>query len=148
MRETCCRKVVARDWIINMWLIYFLFCLAYCAQLILENKCFFSPYFAWCMPKPNIRETMSDKFWWFYVELWWMDMPENSLSHMQFTNLMSYCWPLQKQSLNFFLFYWVIQAGWLTPLTFAWHHLSPLAAFTSGAYFLHNGRRWQWICKF
>ena len=29
--------------------------------------------------------------------------------------------------------------GWLlTPLTFAWHRLSPLAAFTSGAYFLHN----------
>ena len=26
--------------------------------------------------------------------------------------------------------------------------LSPLAAFTSGAYLLHNGRQWQWICKF
>jgi len=25
--------------------------------------------------------------------------------------------------------------------------LSPLAAFTSGAYFLHNERRWQQICK-
>ena len=37
--------------------------------------------------------------------------------------------------------YWAIQAGWLTPLTFARHRLSPLAAFTSGAYFLHNGRR-------
>ena len=37
--------------------------------------------------------------------------------------------------------YWVIQAGLLTPLTFARHRLSPLAAFTSGAYFLHNGRR-------
>ena len=44
--------------------------------------------------------------------------------------------------------YWAIQAGLLTPLTFAWHSLSPWAAFTSGAYFLHNGRRWQWICKF
>ena len=44
--------------------------------------------------------------------------------------------------------YWVIQAGLLTPLTFAWHRLSPLAAFTSGAYFLSNGRRWQWICEF
>ena len=33
---------------------------------------------------------------------------------------------------------WVIQAGLL----------SPLAAFTSGAYFLHNGRQWQWICEF
>jgi len=41
-----------------------------------------------------------------------------------------------------------IQAGLLTPLTFARHRLSPLAAFTSGAYFLHNGRRWQWICEF
>ena len=44
--------------------------------------------------------------------------------------------------------YWAIQAGLLTPLTFARHHLSPFTAFTSGAYFLHNGRRWQWICKF
>ena len=43
---------------------------------------------------------------------------------------------------------WVIQAGLLTPLTFARHHLSPLAAFTSSAYFLHNGRRWRWICEF
>ena len=38
-------------------------------------------------------------------------------------------------------FYWAIQAGLLTPLTFARHRLSPSAAFTSGAYFLHNGRR-------
>ena len=37
--------------------------------------------------------------------------------------------------------YWAIQAGLLTPLTFAQHRLSPLAAFTSCAYFLHNGRR-------
>ena len=37
--------------------------------------------------------------------------------------------------------YWSVQAGSLTPLTFARHRLSPLAAFTSGAYFLHNGRR-------
>ena len=37
--------------------------------------------------------------------------------------------------------YWAIQAGLLTPLTFAQHRLSPLAAFTSGAYFLHSGRR-------
>ena len=29
--------------------------------------------------------------------------------------------------------YWVIQAGLLTPLTFARHRLSPLVAFTSGA---------------
>ena len=39
------------------------------------------------------------------------------------------------------LSYWAIQAGLLTPFTFALHRLSPLAAFTSGAYFLHNGRR-------
>ena len=37
--------------------------------------------------------------------------------------------------------YWAIQAGLLTPLTFARHHLNPLAAFTSGAYFLRKGRR-------
>ena len=41
------------------------------------------------------------------------------------------------------LLYWAIQAGLLTPLTFAQHRLSPLAAFTSGVYFLHNGRRRQ-----
>ena len=37
--------------------------------------------------------------------------------------------------------YWAIQAGLLSPLTFARHHLSRLAAFTSDVYFLHNGRR-------
>ena len=36
--------------------------------------------------------------------------------------------------------YWAVQPGLLTPLTFAQHHLSPLPAFTSGAYFLQNGR--------
>ena len=36
------------------------------------------------------------------------------------------------------LVYWVIQAGLLTPLTFARHRLSPVAAFTSDAYFLHT----------
>ena len=36
---------------------------------------------------------------------------------------------------------WAIQPGLLTPLTFARHRLSPLAAFISGAYFLYNGRR-------
>ena len=51
-------------------------------------------------------------------------------------------------SVYLFLIYWAVQAGLLTPLTFARHLLSPLAAFTSGTYFLHNGRRWQWICKF
>ena len=49
---------------------------------------------------------------------------------------------------RWFSLYWAIQAGLLTPLTFARHRLSPLAAFTSGAYFLHNGRRWRWICEF
>ena len=34
--------------------------------------------------------------------------------------------------------YWAIQAGLLTPLNFARHRLSPLAAFTSDAYFLHK----------
>ena len=37
--------------------------------------------------------------------------------------------------------YWGVQAGLLTPLTFSRHRLSPLTAFTSGAYFLHNGKR-------
>ena len=31
--------------------------------------------------------------------------------------------------------YWAVQEGLLTPLTFACHRFSPLAAFTSGAYF-------------
>ena len=43
---------------------------------------------------------------------------------------------------------WAIQEGLLTPLTFARYRLSPLAAFTSGAYFFHNERRWQWSCEF
>ena len=34
--------------------------------------------------------------------------------------------------------YWAVQAGLLTPLTFARNCLSPFAAFTSGVYFLHN----------
>ena len=37
--------------------------------------------------------------------------------------------------------------GLLTPLTFAWQHLSRLAVFTSNVYFLHNGRWWQEICE-
>ena len=37
--------------------------------------------------------------------------------------------------------YWAVQAGLLTPLTFARPRVSPLAAFASNAYFLHNGRR-------
>ena len=49
---------------------------------------------------------------------------------------------IKDNNLNcFLLMYWAIQAGLLTPLTFARHRLSHLAAFTSGAYFLHNGRR-------
>ena len=38
------------------------------------------------------------------------------------------------------------QAELLTPLIFAWHRLSPLAAFASGEYFLHNGEG-DWIRK-
>ena len=30
--------------------------------------------------------------------------------------------------------------GVVNSLDFGWHCLSPLAAFTSGVYFLHNGR--------
>ena len=37
--------------------------------------------------------------------------------------------------------YWVVQAELLTPLTFVWHCLSRLAAFTSGVYFPQNGRQ-------
>ena len=37
--------------------------------------------------------------------------------------------------------YWAIQAGLLPPLTSSWHRLSPLVVFTSGAYFLHNGKQ-------
>ena len=37
-------------------------------------------------------------------------------------------------------FCWAVQVGMLTPLTFAQHRLRPLAAFTSGANFLHNER--------
>ena len=33
---------------------------------------------------------------------------------------------------------WAIQVELLTLLTFTQHRLSPLAVFTSGAYFLHN----------
>ena len=35
--------------------------------------------------------------------------------------------------------YWAIQAGLLTPLTFARHCLSPLAAFTFSVYFTMEG---------
>ena len=44
--------------------------------------------------------------------------------------------------------YWAVQAGLLTPFTFARHRLSPLAAFTSGAYFLHTGRRDRELANF
>ena len=39
------------------------------------------------------------------------------------------------------MLYWAVQVGLLTPLTFVQRHLSPLAAFTSDVYFLHNGRQ-------
>ena len=35
--------------------------------------------------------------------------------------------------------YWAVQVGLLTPLIFAQHRLSPLAAFISGTNFLHSG---------
>ena len=38
------------------------------------------------------------------------------------------------------LVYGAVRVGLLIPLTFAQHHLSPLTAFTSGTYFLHNAR--------
>jgi len=37
--------------------------------------------------------------------------------------------------------YWAVQAALLSSLTFTRHRLSPLSAFTSGAYVLHNGKR-------
>ena len=40
---------------------------------------------------------------------------------------------------------WAVQAGLLTPFTFTRRRLSPLRAFTYGAYLFLNGRRWQWI---
>ena len=40
---------------------------------------------------------------------------------------------------TYIFMYWAVQAGLLTPLMFAWQRFSPLAAFTSGAYFLNNG---------
>ena len=75
---------------------------------------------------------------WHRQEGWW-----NSLLAFSPSLALSQC-----EGYGLILLYWAIQAGLLSPLTFAWHHLSPLAAFTSGAYFLHNGRRWQWICEF
>ena len=35
--------------------------------------------------------------------------------------------------------YWAIQVGLLTHLTSAWHHLSPLVAFTSSTFFTMEG---------
>ena len=56
-------------------------------------------------------------------------------------SLKRYWWGMRPQAVGEESDYWAVQAGLLTPLTFAQHRLSPLAAFTSGAYFLHNGRR-------
>ena len=47
------------------------------------------------------------------------------------------CYPLLLLAAD----YWASQVGLLTPLTFAHHRLSPLAAFTFSVYFLHNGRQ-------
>ena len=62
------------------------------------------------------------------------DFIASTVEHLVYINHHTYT-ALKKEGL-----YWAIQAGLLTPLTFARHRLSPLAAFTSGAYFLHNGR--------
>ena len=52
--------------------------------------------------------------------------------------------PWMESSIGQFLYdSWAVQARWLIPLTFIPHCLSHLAAFTSGAYFLQNGRQWQ-----
>ena len=51
--------------------------------------------------------------------------------------------PIMNETKMLWSCYWVVQAGLLTPLTFAWHRLSPLAAFTSSAYFLHNDSEWK-----
>ena len=51
-------------------------------------------------------------------------------------------------SVTVILLCWVVQVELLTPLNFTRHRLSPVAGFTSGAYFLHNGRWWQWMHEF
>ena len=58
---------------------------------------------------------------------------------------------IQPGSQTFLLYklaYWVVQVELLPPLTFAQHQLSPLAVFTSGACFLHNGRGNNKFVKF
>ena len=74
--------------------------------------------------------------------------PPCSLFLPRFASLLQFLKKIFQQLLSFKLSYWAVQAGLLTPLTFAQHRLSPLAAFISDAYFLHNGRWWQWICEF
>ena len=56
----------------------------------------------------------------------------------------------QKTILNYKWTFTVLgdSGGVVKSLDFCPASLSPLAAFTSGAYFLHNGRQWQWICEF
>ena len=56
-------------------------------------------------------------------------IPSESLSGVTYTGTDGMHSEKTKQS------YWAIQVGLLTPLTFAWHRLSPFAAFTSSACF-------------
>ena len=53
----------------------------------------------------------------------------------------SYLFVVLIPSFDHTLLCWEVQLGLLTPLTFAWHRLSPLGVFTSGVYFLYNGRQ-------
>ena len=65
--------------------------------------------------------------------------PQNKGNHASVINI--YSGHARKKLVRYMAVYWAIQVGLLTPLTFARHRLSPLAALTSGVYFLHNGRR-------
>ena len=83
----------------------------------------------------------------------WLDFPgveqisgsvydlEMMCGYIVYAVLLTWCVRGREGGTSGYLYtYWAIQAGLLTPLTFAQHCLSPLAAFTSGTYFLQNGR--------
>ena len=60
-----------------------------------------------------------------------------------------HCWAIQRVQWGVSFHYWGGSGRVVNSLDFCpAHRLSPLAAFISGAYFLHNGRRWQWIREF
>ena len=76
-----------------------------------------------------------DRSSWSIVLVWKITIDvnyhNNKKLNCSFGDAVSMCrWP------NYIANYWPIQAGLLTTFTFARHLLSPLAAFTSGAYFL------------